>query len=319
MSKPKVFVLNPYHPEAIALLQQSPEIDCVLPDDANISNWHDQAHGILIRSDTKITSSDISHAPNLKVIVKQGVGVDNIDLSAAKEHGIIVCNTPAMNSETVAELTLTLALCIARRIQEIDRKLLRGKKLIRSNLLGQSLHGKTLGIIGMGNIGKQVARKWIGAMEGKILAYDPMLPNGAWGDIEHRRIVDLDELLKCADVVTLHVPLTDTTRGMIGKREFNLMRKNAIFLNCARGGLVDEEALLEALEEDKIFGAALDALEIEPPTLKAYNQLLACENFVLTPHVGATTDENQRASGMVAVETLLAVLVNGEEVTNRLV
>lgn len=316
MAKPKVYMLNPYHSDAINLLRTSPEVDSVLPDDPKSQSWHQDAQGILIRSDTKITAEDFTLAKDLKVIVKQGVGVDNIDLVAAKEHGVIICNTPAMNSEAVAELTLTLALCVARRVVEIDRKLLRGKRLVRSALLGQSLHGKTLGIVGMGNIGRAVAKKWVGAMEGKIIAFDPLVPNGAWEDLEHRRVVDLDELLRCSDVVSLHVPLTNTTRGLIGKREFGLMRKNSIFLNCARGGLVDEEALLEALEEEKLFGAALDAMETEPPTLKAYNQLLACENLILTPHVGATTEENQSASGKVAVETLLAVL-RGESVTNR--
>lgn len=316
MAKPKVYMLNPYHSDAINLLKGSPEVDSVLPDDPKSQSWHKDAQGLLIRSDTKITAEDFTQAKDLKVIVKQGVGVDNIDLLAAKKHGVIICNTPAMNSEAVAELTLTLALCVARRVVEIDRKLLRGKRLVRSALLGQSLHGKTLGIVGMGNIGRAVAKKWVGAMEGKIIAFDPLVPNGAWEDLEHRRVVDLDELLRCSDVVSLHVPLTNTTRGLIGKREFGLMRKNSIFLNCARGGLVDEEALLEALEEEKLFGAALDAMETEPPTLKAYNQLLACENLILTPHVGATTEENQSASGKVAVETLLAVL-RGESVTNR--
>lgn len=318
MTKPKIYVVNPYHPDALSLLKKSPDVDCVLPGDEGSDRWHDEADGILIRSETRITGQDFAMAKKLKVIVKQGVGVDNIDLEAAKEHGVAVCNTPAMNSEAVAELTLTLALCVARRVVEIDRKLLRGKKLVRSALMGQSLHGKAIGIVGMGNIGKAVAKKWIGAMEGKIIAYDPLAPNGAWSDIPHRRVVDLDELLRCSDVVTLHVPLTNVTRGMIGAREFSLMRKNAIFLNCARGGMVDEEALLDALETERIFGAALDAMETEPPTLKAYNQLLAVDNLILTPHVGATTDQNQSASGKLAVETILAVL-GGEDVPNRVV
>lgn len=318
MAKPKIFMLNPYHPDAADLLTQSKDIESILPGAEGSDRWHDEADGILIRSETRITSQDFALAKKLKVIVKQGVGIDNVDLEAAKAHGVAVCNTPAMNSEAVAELTLTLALCVARRVVEIDRKLLRGQKLVRSALMGQSLHGKAIGIVGMGNIGKAVAKKWIGAMEGKIIAYDPLVPNGAWDDIPHRRVVDLDELLRCSDVVTLHVPLTNVTRGMVGAREFGLMRSNAILLNCARGGIVDEDALLDALEAEKIFGAALDAMVTEPPTLKAYNQLLAVDNLILTPHVGATTDENQSASGKLAVETLLAVL-DGQEVPNRLV
>ena len=315
-NKPIVFVLNPYHPEAITLLQKAQDIHLVLPEDPNISQWHTQASGILIRSETKITSQDFAMAKKLKVIVKQGTGYDNIDIAAAKEYGVKVCNTPAMNAEAVAELTLTLALTVARRVVEIDRRLMRGEELVRSQLLGQSLYQKTIGIVGMGNIGKAVAKKWTGAMEGRVVAYDPFAPNGAWTDIEHHRVLDLDILLRTADVISLHVPRTKDTTGMIGKREFGLMKKNAILINAARGGIVDEEALLDALEEKLIFGAALDAMDVEPPSKDVHRVHLANDNLVLTPHVGGTTEENQMNSGKVAVETLLAVL-RGEEVSNR--
>jgi D-3-phosphoglycerate dehydrogenase len=314
MAKSKVFVLNSYHQDAIKLLQES-DVDVVLP--GGEGSWHNEADAILIRSETRITGHDFSMAKKLKVIAKLGSGVDNINLEAAKAHGVAVCNTASVNSEAVAELTLTLALCVARRVVQMDRMLLRGKKLVRSNLMAQSLHKKSIGIVGMGNVGRSVARKWIGAMEGKIIAYDPFVPNGAWQDIPHRRVVDLDELLRYSDVVTLHVPLTDVTRDLIGQRELDLMRKNAILLNCSRGGIVDEEALLDALETEKIFGAALDAPFVEPPTVKAYNQLLAVDNCIITPHVGGSTSENQVANGKMAVQSLLAVL-NGEKVENRL-
>ncbi|SMR56081.1 unnamed protein product [Zymoseptoria tritici ST99CH_3D1] len=315
MSRPKVFVLNAYHPEAIKLLNES-DVDVVLP--GGDASWHQEADGLLIRSETRITENDLALARKLKVIVKLGSGVDNIDLKAAKNHGVAVCNTAAINSEAVAELTMTLALCVSRRVVEMDRMLLRGRKLVRSSLLGQSLHRKVVGIVGMGNIGRAVAKKWIGAMEGSIVAYDPFVPNGAWEDIPHRRVVDLDELLRASDVVTLHVLLTDVSRGLIGKRELGLMRRHAILVNCARGGIVDEEALLDVLEAKQIFGAALDAPVTDPPTVKAYNQLLAVENCIITPHVGGSTEENQAASGKLAVEQILAVL-NGEQVDNRVV
>lgn len=314
MSKSKVFVLNPYHLEAIQLLQGSNEVDAILPEDSKI--WHEEADGILIRSEIRITAEDLAKAKKLKVIVKQGVGVDNVDLEAAKQANVTVCNTPAMNSESVAELTISLALAVARRVVEMDRRLLRGERLVRSQLLGQSLYQKSIGIIGMGAIGRSVAEKWLGAMNGKVIAYDPFAPNGAWPEIEHRRVVDLEALLEASDVITLHVPLTDTTRDMIGKRQFKLMKKNAILLNCARGGIVNEEDLLEALREEDIFGAALDATEVEPVTLEAYRQHLRNDNLILTPHVGASTEENQSASGKFAVETMLQVLA-GHEVPNR--
>ncbi|KAK5171240.1 uncharacterized protein LTR77_004384 [Saxophila tyrrhenica] len=318
MNKPKVFILDPFHPEAIKKLQATPSVELVRRNDDRVSKWRAEADALMIRSETRITASDIEQTSKLKCIVKQGVGVDNIDLDAAERRGIAVCNTPAMNSESVAELTIALALCVARRVVEFDRRIRGGEAIVRSQVLGLSLFKKTIGIVGMGNIGSVVARKWIGAMEGDIIAYDPFASAEAWPDIKHRRVSDLNELLKEADVVTLHVPLTKDTRRLIGKSEFERMKSEAILLNCARGGVVDEDALLHALEEEKIHGAALDAMEVEPPTAKAYPKLLKRGNLIITPHVGANTLENQIASGMKVVETVLALL-EGREVPNRLV
>lgn len=319
MSKPTIFVLDPYHADAIALLQSTGNIEVVLPTDPRCAQWHESATAVLVRSETKIRADDIARAKKLKVIVKQGVGVDNIDLDAAKAHGVIVCNTPGINSESVAELTLALALAVSRRVCELDRAIRGGARVIRSEVLGRSLFRKTLGIVGMGNIGRVVAKKWLGAMEGEIIAYDPFVGSDIWSDIPHKRASTLGELLQTADVVTLHVPLTQQTRGLIGQKELETMKREAILINCARGGIVDEEALLEALRTGRIFGAAMDAMEVEPPTVEAYGDgLLGCPNLVLTPHVGASTVENQSRSGIAVVETVLAVL-EGKEVPNRLV
>ena len=318
MSKDVVFVLDPYHQDALKKLDESPKVDYIYRDDPRSSNWREEAVAIMIRSETRVTATDLAQVRKLKVIVKQGVGVDNIDLDAAREHGIQVCNTPALNSESVAELTITLALCIARRVAELDRRIRGGEAIVRSTALGISLFRKTIGIIGMGNIGRVVAQKWIAAMDGRVIAYDPFAPEEAWPDIKHRRIQSLEELLIESDVVTLHVPLTSGTRNMIGKRQFELMKKNAILVNAARGGTVDETALLEALTTNKIYGAALDAMEIEPPTVEAYHQLLTNGNLIMLPHVGANTIENQIISGTAVAETVLAVL-DGQDVPNRLV
>ena len=272
----------------------------------------------MIRSETRVAAADIAQAKKLKLVVKQGVGVDNIDLDAAKEHGTIVCNTPALNSESVAELTMSLALCVARRVSELDRRVRGGEAIIRSTALGQSLFRKTIGIIGMGNIGRAVALKWIAAMQGKVIGYDPYAPEQAWPNLSHHRVQDLDALLRDSDVVSLHVPLTPSTRKMISAAQFQQMKSTAILLNCARGGLVDEPALLNALSDQKIYGAALDAMEIEPPTAQAYEKLLKNENLIILPHVGANTIENQIISGTAVAETVLAVL-QGKEVPNRLV
>ncbi|KAI9695198.1 MAG: hypothetical protein M1820_008834 [Bogoriella megaspora] len=305
MPKHAVYVLDPYHPDAIALLQRTSSVNVVLSDDDRRKRWHADADALMLRSETKITDEDLSTAKKLKVIVKQGVGVDNIDLKT-------------LNSEAVAELTLGLALCVARRVTEIDRRIRNGEAIVRSQALGQSLFQKTIGIIGMGHIGKETARKWRGAMDGKIVSFDPFAPLDAWEDVPHHRAKSLNEALETSDIVSLHVPLTSSTKDMIGESEFQRMKSNAILLNCARGGVVNEDALCAALSNKGIFGAALDAMDVEPPTLDAYGDLLRNENVIVTPHIGASTRENQSKSGIAVVETLLAVL-EGKEVPNRLV
>ncbi|QKX53141.1 uncharacterized protein TRUGW13939_00217 [Talaromyces rugulosus] len=316
----KVYVLDPYHPDAIAKLLSSPNLSTILPTDPAREQWREDAVALVIRSDSRISQADIAAAKQLKYILKQGVGVDNIDLDAAKQHNIQVFNTPAMNSEAVAELALALMLSLARRVPELDRRARAGEKIVRSKMLGRSLFKKTIGIIGMGNIGRVVARKWLGAMEGTVIAFDPYAPEDTWtGSIAHTRVHQLDELLATSDVVSLHVPLTTSTRGMIGAEQLKTMKNEAILLNCARGGIVDEKALLEALRAEEIAGAGLDASDVEPATLEKYGDgLLACDNVIMTPHVGASTKENQSASGVAVVDTLLKVL-GGEEVPNRLV
>jgi D-3-phosphoglycerate dehydrogenase len=318
MSKPTVSVLDPYHPDAIALLQGTPSIHAVLPDDSAKHEWYKLATAIMIRSETQLTEDEFSRAEKLKLVVKQGVGVDNIHLDAARKHGIKVFTTPAINSESVAELSLTLALCLGRRVCEIDRRVRRGEKVVRSQTLARSLFQKTVAIVGMGNIGKETAKKWIGAMDAQIVAYDPYISEDAWEGIPHQRVKSLEELLPLADVLTLHVPLTSSTKGLIGADALAKMKPTAILINCARAGIVDEPALLQALRSKKLFGVALDAMNVEPPTLEAYSDFLEHENIVLTPHVGAGTIENQSRSGVAVVNTILAVL-EGREAPGRLV
>jgi D-3-phosphoglycerate dehydrogenase / 2-oxoglutarate reductase len=316
---PVVYVVDPYHEDAIAKLESQRDMTLILPGDPRVKTYHTDATHILVRSETKIGEEELLKARHLKAIIKQGVGIDNIDLEAARRHGIIVCNTPGINSESVAELTLTLALNIARRVCEIDRRVRKGEKIVRSKALGHSLFRKTVGIIGMGNIGRVVAQKWTRAMEGRVIAYDPYAPDGAWADMEDvQRTTQLGELLKEADVVSLHVPLTQETRGLIGKKEFAMMKKDTILINCARGGIVNEDALLDALNEGRILGAGLDAMDVEPPTLQKYgDSLLNHPGVVITPHIGASTIENQSRSGIAAADTLCRLL-RGEEVAGRL-
>lgn len=318
-TKPNVYVLDPYHPDAIFLLKSQSDIKLILPTSPEIKNWRQDATAVLLRSTTRLASADFSNAPHLKLVVKQGVGVDNIDLKSASSHGIAVHNTPALNSEAVAELALALPLALARRVGEFDRRIRRGEVVKRSEMLGVSLFRKTVGVVGMGNIGFEVAKKWRGACESKIVVYDPVAKADAWPDLPHERVKSLEELLRVSDVVTLHVPLLDSTRGMIGKKELEMMKEGAILVNCARGGIVDEKALVKALKEEIIWGAVLDAVESEPPTLEAYGELLSFDRVILTPHAGAGTADNQSRSGVAAVETLLAVLRGAKDVSGKLV
>ncbi|KAK5050502.1 hypothetical protein LTR84_003783 [Exophiala bonariae] len=318
--KPLVAILDPYHPDATAKLEANNEIDSLVVSKSNRQEIYDRAQAIMVRSDTAISPVELSKFSQLKYVVKQGVGVDNIDLEAAKQAGIEVYNTPGLNAEAVAELALSLALCLARRITEIDRSIREGKAVVRSQTLGRSLFGKTLGVIGMGNIGIVLAKKWIGAMEGTVVGYDPHYQGDSWSEIlgahRFRQVDQLNNLLQVADVVSLHVPLTDSTKGLIARDEFTQMKQDAILLNCARGGIVDEEALLEALESNKLVGAGLDAMEIEPPTREAYGSLLKHPNVIITPHIGASTREIQSLSG-VFVADLVVDLVMGRRGGNR--
>ncbi|KAG5801606.1 hypothetical protein H9Q74_013797 [Fusarium xylarioides] len=318
--KPTVYVLDPYHPDAIAALQQSPDINAILPTDPGKSQYAENATAVMLRSETRLGADELAKCKKLRYIVKQGVGVDNIDLKAAVAAGIKVYNTPGLNGEAVAELTLALALTLSRRVAEIDRRTRNGEVIVRSQTLGKSLFKKTLGVIGMGNIGFAVAKKWVGAMEGNIVAYDPFSDGKQWfstfGEARFRQASQLHDLLSATDVVTLHLPLTKDTENIISTAEFHAMRDGAILLNCARGGIVDEDALLTALKSGKLFGVGLDAMIVEPPTVEAYPVLLALPNIVLTPHVGASTIENQSQSGMAVAEITMALL-RGEEKGNR--
>jgi D-3-phosphoglycerate dehydrogenase len=319
MSYPKIYVLDPYHPDAITYLQSFNHFTVILPDDPRKSKWYTDADAVLLRSDTYLGQAEFSKAKNLRVVVKQGTGVDNVDLDAAKAANVAIHNTPALNSESVAELCLALALSLSRRICEIDRKLRNGEKVVRSQILGVSLYRKTVGIVGMGNIGRESALKWRGGFDCKILAYDPMAPVHAWAGIEHERVAQLEDVLKNSDVVSLHVPLLPTTRGMIGAKELGLLKKQAILINAARGGLIDERALLTVLREKQILGAVLDAMEIEPPTLASCEEFLQLENVIITPHIGASTIENQVRSGKAAIDILMEALSGKLDVAGRVV
>jgi len=256
---------------------------------------------LLVRSATKATRKVIE-ASKLKVIGRAGIGVDNIDVEAATERGVLVMNAPSGNVISTAELTIGLIFALARQIAQADASMKKGEWK-RKEMKGTQVQGKTLGIIGLGRVGAEVAKRAT-VLGMTVIAYDPLVSPEVGARL-HVRLLALDRLLQEADVVTLHTPLTAQTKDMLGKAELAKMKKTALLINCARGGVVNEEALYEALSEKRIAGAALDVFTAEPP---AGSKLLSLTNIVLTPHLGATTTEAQEEVGSEIAEQVIAYL-----------
>ncbi len=253
---------------------------------------------LIVRSATRVTKEVIDAGERLKVIVRAGVGLDNIDVEAAESRGIKVINTPEAPTVAVAELVFGLMLAWVRRLPEADASMKAGK-WEKARLTGSELRGKILGIIGTGRIGRAVGYK-AKAFLMDLLAYDPV-QNAEFAERTGAKYVDLDTLLRESDFVTLHVPLMPQTRHIVGKRELELMKPTAVLINTSRGGVVDEGALVEVLKQGKIAGACLDVYEKEPPV---DSQLLELPNVVLTPHLGASTHEAQRDAAVFAAQKI---------------
>ncbi|MGQ9586815.1 MAG: phosphoglycerate dehydrogenase [Thermoplasmata archaeon] len=256
---------------------------------------------LLVRSATKATRRVIE-ASRLKVIGRAGIGIDNIDVEAATERGVLVMNAPSGNVVSTAELTIGFIFALARRIPQADASMRRGEWK-RKEMKGAQVQGKTLGIIGLGRVGAEVAKK-ASALGMTVIAYDPLVSPEV-GVKLHVRLVTLDRLLRDSDFVSLHTPLTPQTRDMLGKNELGMMKKSAFLINCARGGIVNEDALYQALVENRIAGAALDVYSEEPPT---GSKFLSLPNVVLTPHLGASTAEAQEEVGSEIAEQVIAYL-----------
>jgi D-3-phosphoglycerate dehydrogenase / 2-oxoglutarate reductase len=261
--------------------------------------------GLAIRSATKVTAKMLERAQNLKVIGRAGIGVDNVDIPAATARGIIVMNTPFGNSITTAEHAISLMLALARQIPEADAST-RAGKWEKNKFLGVEIFGKTLGVVGCGNIGSIVADRALG-MKMKVVAYDPYLSAERALDLGVEK-VELEELLRRADFITLHTPLTDKTRNIINGESLALTKKSVRLINCARGGLVDEAALFEALDCGRIAGAALDVFVTEPAT---DSPLFKLPNVVCTPHLGASTTEAQENVALQIAEQMSDYLTRG--------
>ena len=263
-------------------------------------------HGWVIRSGTKVTADLIEAAENLKVIGRAGVGVENIDVEAASKKGIVVMNTPGGNNVTTAEHTISLMLSLARHIPQAVASLKAGQWK-RDKFMGVELCNKTLGVIGLGNVGRIVAERAVG-LRMKVIGHDPFVPpeNAARLGVE---LVSLEEVFQRSNFITVHVPLTNETRGLINRKAIAKMKKGVRIINCARGGIVDEKDLAEALKEGKVAGAALDVYVDEPPSPD--HPLVKMEQVITTPHLGASTDEAQLNVAIAVAEQMVDFLTRG--------
>ncbi|WP_370343452.1 phosphoglycerate dehydrogenase [Pararhodobacter marinus] len=270
-----------------------------------------QYDGLAIRSNTKVTEKTIAAATNLKVIGRAGIGVDNVDIPEASKKGIIVMNTPFGNSITTAEHAIAMMFAVARQIPEANASTHAGK-WEKSKFMGVELYNKTLGVIGAGNIGGIVCDRAVG-LKMKVVAYDPFLSEERATQLGVTK-VELDELLARADFITLHVPMTDKTRNILSRENIAKTKKGVRIINCARGGLVDEDALAEALTSGHVAGAALDVFAVEPAT---ESPLFNMPNVVCTPHLGASTTEAQENVALQVAEQMSDYLLTGA-VTNAL-
>jgi D-3-phosphoglycerate dehydrogenase len=307
----KILVCDPVSPKGIALLQARSEFEVdvagkKLPDAELLARVSD-VEAIVVRSETKITRAVLDAAPKLKVVGRAGVGVDNVDVEAATARGVVVMNTPAGNTTSTAELTFSMLLALARKIPQAHASM-RAGEWNRKAFSGTEVCGKTLGVLGMGRIGSEVAKRGR-AFGMKVLAYDPYL-SSARAQALDVELVDLDRVYAESDFITVHMPMTDETRGMVNAAAIAKMKRGVRLLNCARGGIIVEKDLLAALEEGRVAGAALDVYESEP--LAADSPLRAHPQVILTPHLGASTEEAQENVGIEVAEAITAYLLEGE-------
>jgi D-3-phosphoglycerate dehydrogenase len=305
---PRILVADPIASAGIELLEEFCEVVAPSASDLGaLTSLVADCAALIVRSQTRVTADLIDAAPRLRVIGRAGIGVDNVDLDAANRRGIVVVNAPTAVVVAAAEHTLALLLALCRHVPQAHQSVASGR-WERGRFLGTELRGKTVGIVGLGNIGAEVAQR-LAAFDCRLLGSDPYVSP----DYAQRlgvELVPLDDLIETADVITLHVPLTPATRGLIGAKEIPRMKPGVRLVNCSRGGVVDEAALVEGLEGGRIAGAALDVFAQEPPTNHA---LLSSDRVVLTPHLGASTEEAQVAAAIEVARQVIAAL-RGEPV-----
>jgi D-3-phosphoglycerate dehydrogenase len=303
MKEVKILVCDPIHEEGVRMLRKAGlEVDLKTSiTDRELIETVGKYDAIVVRSRTKVTDQVLQASERLKAVARAGVGLDNIDLEAARRRDIKILNTPEAPSNAVAELVLGLMFCLARRIPEADASMKRGE-WIKKHLTGFELKGKTLGIIGFGRIGYLLAKKAKG-MEMRVVTYDIIIDKLIHLVEEvSAEAVSMKKLLAESDFISIHVPLLAQTRHMISENELSSMKDGAYLINAARGGILNEEALLEALKSDKLAGAALDVYEKEP---SEDTFLTGLKNVVALPHIGAQTEEAQICNSKIVAEKLI--------------
>ena len=300
----KILVADPLAKEGVEALKAYAEVDVktgMTKDEIKsiIGNYD----AIAVRSETKVTAEIIDAGKKLQVIGRAGVGVDNVDLDAATRNGVLVVNAPTGNTISAAEHTIGLMVALARHIPQANQKL-RAGEWKRKEYMGTEIRNKTLGVVGLGNVGAEVAKRAAGLLM-KIIAYDPFVSEEVAKNLGSR-MVTLDELLKESDFITLHIPLTPKTKGLLGEKEIAKMKPSVRIINCARGGIIDEELLFKAVQDGKIAGAAVDVFTKEPAP--ADNPLLKSEKIIVTPHLAASTTEAQISASTDIAEQIIAAL-----------
>ncbi len=302
----QILVADELTPEGIDLLRTAGEVTVRRGLDAGeLRRVLPDYDALVVRSSTRVTADALAGARRLRIIGRAGIGIDNVDVAAATERGIVVMNTPESGAVTTAELAIGLMLALARRIPAADRSMREGR-WEKSALTGVELTGKTLGLIGLGRIGRVVADRATG-LRMRVIAHDPHVPSDSVP--AGVTLVPFERCLSESDFISVHVPLTDTTRHLVDERAFDLMMPGARLVHCARGGIVKEAALLAALADGRIAGAAVDVFEEEPPP--ADHPLRRLPNVILTPHLGASTEEARRAVALDIARQVVEYLRTG--------
>ena len=302
MSRFKVLLYEDMHKDGKTILKEKADIFIAERlDEIYLIDHVREIEGIIVRANGRVSRKVMESAPKLKVVGRHGVGVENIDLGAATEKGIWVVNTPDANDASVAEHFFGLALMLSKMLKKGDIALHEGRWEARYQYIGNELHGKTLGILGFGRIGKTIGRMGNKGFEMKIVYYDTIQYKEVEEEVKAKK-VSLDELLSGSDFVSINLPMLPETKGLIGEREFGLLKPTAYIINLARGPIWDENALYHVLKERKIAGAGSDVFDVEPAT-KDY-PIFQLENFIGTPHMAAHTDEALRRMSLVAVDII---------------